>query len=482
MADRGGGSPPSRASRPICGPPPGCAFHPRCPQRWTAAARRRRPTSPSPPATRRAAGSRRRSHGAPSVSMAEWARAAARGPRAQQALRREGRPLRRERGVVRAVDGVSFTIEPGRRSAWSASRAAARPPPPSWCSGLEEPTGGDIRFEGQDLAALDAAGRRHYRRSVQAVFQDPYASLNPRMRVGAIIAEPLVTNERLPTARGRAGASRSCSSWSGCPSARPTCSRTSSPAASASASPSPARSRCRRGSIVLDEPVSALDVSIRAQILNLLRDLQAQLGLVLPVHRARPRRGGAHEPHDRGDVPGPDRRDRRRADGGRDPKHPYTQALFSAALPSHPGRAARGDHPARRGAEPAGAAVGLPLPSALSGGDAALLDRGAAPAADQQPHGGLSPVRGDAGAGGGYRTDGRSDGQVRRSTIASRGPRTHAFPEIRRVAELGCDDESSMPQPPKGHGRAASRAPGFGHACLRRTPRTPRRGSPDCSG
>src|SRR5207302_6493725 len=69
--------------------------------------------------------------------------------------------------------------------------------------GLEEPTDGTIRFAGRDLQQLDAAGRRHYRKSVQAVFQDPYASLNPRMRVGAIIAEPLVTNEPLSHAEVR---------------------------------------------------------------------------------------------------------------------------------------------------------------------------------------------------------------------------------------------------------------------------------------
>src|SRR5207253_2928616 len=61
--------------------------------------------------------------------------------------------------------------------------------------GLEQPTGGTMRFEDRDLKELDAAGRRNYRKSVQAVFQDPYASLSPRMRIDAIIAEPLITNE-----------------------------------------------------------------------------------------------------------------------------------------------------------------------------------------------------------------------------------------------------------------------------------------------
>ena len=69
--------------------------------------------------------------------------------------------------------------------------------------GLEEPTGGAILFEGTDLRRLEAAGRRNYRKSVQAVFQDPYASLNPRMRISAIIAEPLITNEALSGAEVR---------------------------------------------------------------------------------------------------------------------------------------------------------------------------------------------------------------------------------------------------------------------------------------
>ena len=91
----------------------------------------------------------------------------------------------------------------GRRSAWSANPVAARPRRPSWCWGSRSRPAASIRFEGQDLAALDAAGRRHYRKSVQAVFQDPYASLNPRMRVGAIIAEPLTTNETLTAGEAR---------------------------------------------------------------------------------------------------------------------------------------------------------------------------------------------------------------------------------------------------------------------------------------
>jgi ABC-type oligopeptide transport system ATPase subunit len=102
------------------------------------------------------------------------------------------------RGVVRAVDGISFQIEQGKTLGVVGESGCGKTTTAKLVLGLEEPSGGHIRFEGCDLQALDTAGRRAYRRSVQAVFQDPYASLNPRMRIGQIIAEPLTTNENLP--------------------------------------------------------------------------------------------------------------------------------------------------------------------------------------------------------------------------------------------------------------------------------------------
>jgi oligopeptide/dipeptide ABC transporter ATP-binding protein len=240
-----------------------------------------------------------------------------------------------ERGVVRAVDGISFSIEPGRTLGVVGESGCGKTTTAKLVLGLEDPTGGTIRFEGRDLQGLDAPERRRYRKSVQAVFQDPYASLNPRMRVDAIIAEPLVTNESLPAAevRGRVlqlldlvglparAADLFPHEFSGGQRQRIAIAR------ALALSPK---------LIVLDEPVSALDVSIRAQILNLLRDLQAELGLSY-LFIAHDLAAVAHMSHTilvmylGKIVESGDARTLARA-----PKHPYTEALFSAALPSHP--------------------------------------------------------------------------------------------------------------------------------------------------
>ena len=239
------------------------------------------------------------------------------------------------RGVVRAVDGISFMIKRGRTLGVVGESGCGKTTTAKLVLGLEEPTGGAILFEGTDLKRLDAAGRRNYRKSVQAVFQDPYASLNPRMRISAIIAEPLITNETLsaPEVRGRVlrlldlvglperAADLFPHEFSGGQRQRIAIAR------ALALSPK---------LVVLDEPVSALDVSIRAQILNLLRDLQAELGLSY-LFIAHDLAAVAHMSHtivvmylgkivESGEA-------RALAQA---PKHPYTEALFSAALPSHP--------------------------------------------------------------------------------------------------------------------------------------------------
>ena len=239
------------------------------------------------------------------------------------------------RDVVRAVDRISFTIEDGQTLGVVGESGCGKTTTAKLVLGLEEPTAGVIRFEGRDLKALDSSARRHYRKSVQAVFQDPYASLNPRMRVGAIIAEPLITNEVLAAGEVRkrvlhlldlVGLSERSADlfpheFSGGQRQRI--------AIAGALALSPRL-------VVLDEPVSALDMSIRAQILNLLRDLQARLGLSY-LFIAHDLAAVAHMSHTiavmyLGRI----------VESGetrlvvRAPKHPYTQALFAAALPSSP--------------------------------------------------------------------------------------------------------------------------------------------------
>jgi len=241
----------------------------------------------------------------------------------------------RQVGAVRAVDDISFTIDPGKTLGLVGESGCGKTTTAKMVLLLEQPTGGIMRFEGQDLQTLDGGSLKAYRRSVQAVFQDPYASLNPRMRVGSIIMEPLITNEQLPSVEVRKRLLRLLElvglperaadlfphEFSGGQRQRIAIAR------ALSLSPKV---------VVLDEPVSALDVSIRAQILNLLRDLQAQLG-VSYLFIAHDLAAIAHMSHTiavmyLGKIV-------EVGDGetlAKAPKHPYTQALFSAALPSHP--------------------------------------------------------------------------------------------------------------------------------------------------
>jgi peptide/nickel transport system ATP-binding protein len=189
----------------------------------------------------------------------------------------KGVVLRRRVGEVRAVDGVSFTLQQGRTLGIVGESGSGKSTTLSQILELATPQAGAIEILGEDVAALDTASRRKLRTELQVVFQDPVASLDPRLPVFDVIAEPLATNgfdrrrceERVAELLGIVGlnhadASRYPAEFSGGQKQRIGIARALA---------------LQPKILALDEPVSALDVSIQAGIINLLLDLQRRFGL-----------------------------------------------------------------------------------------------------------------------------------------------------------------------------------------------------------
>lgn len=246
-----------------------------------------------------------------------------------------GLALQRTVGWVRAVDDVSFAIQPGETLSLVGESGAGKTTVARSVLLLETPSDGELLFHGKNVFRFGKNELKDYRSNVQAVFQDPWGSMNPRMRVKTIVAEPMVVNTKLSPGEIRAKvldllrqvglredqAELYPHEFSGGQRQRIAVARALA---------------LNPQLVVLDEPVSALDVSIRAQIMNLLKDIQTQYGLsyLLIAHNLATVRYMSHAvaimylgeivEYGEGD------------ELFEHPLHPYTRALLSAALAADP--------------------------------------------------------------------------------------------------------------------------------------------------
>ena len=241
-------------------------------------------------------------------------------------------------GWVRAVEDVSFAIRPGETLSLVGESGAGKTTVAKTVLLLEELSGGQLLFDGKDVGKFGRAELKEYRSNVQAVFQDPWGSMDPRMRVKSIVAEPLVVNTSMSRQEIRNKVLELLSQVG----LRPDQAELYPHEFSGGQRQRIAVARALALNprlVVLDEPVSALDVSIRAQIMNLLKDIQTEFGLsyLMIAHNLATVRymsnavaimylGEVVEYAEGDDLD----------DLFANPRHPYTKALMSAALPTHP--------------------------------------------------------------------------------------------------------------------------------------------------